>query len=53
MSAQIIDVTNLRDPTCREDFWIEKLNSCLPLGTKQIKKKRMGLVNLKGTDCNN
>ena len=41
MSAQIIDVTNLRDPTCREDFWIEKLNSCLPLGTKQMELNRL------------
>ena len=28
VNSQIIDVTNVRDPTCREAFWFEKLNSC-------------------------
>ena len=30
--AQIIDVTGVNKPTERERFWIEKLNTYLPLG---------------------
>ena len=36
VSAQIVDVTNVRDPSCREAFWIEKFNSCLPLGLNAL-----------------
>ena len=30
--AQIIDVTDVNKPTERESFWIEKLNTYVPLG---------------------
>ena len=35
-NTQIIDVTNVRDTTYREAFWIEKWNSCLPLGLNAL-----------------
>ena len=30
--AQVIDVTDVNKPTERESFWIEKLNTYVPLG---------------------
>ena len=30
--AQIIDITDVNKPTERESFWIEKLNTYVPLG---------------------
>ena len=30
--VQIIDVTDVNKPTERESFWIEKLNTYVPLG---------------------
>ena len=36
VNSQIIDVTNVRDTTYREAFWIEKWNSCLPLGLNAL-----------------
>ena len=32
LEAQIIDVTDKRDPTKRESFWVEKINSFSPSG---------------------
>ena len=32
LSVKIIDVTDVRDPTARESFWIEKLKCYAPLG---------------------
>ena len=32
LDIQIIDVTDKRDPTKRESFWAEKINSFVPLG---------------------
>ena len=32
VSVKIIDVTDVRDPTVREGFWIEKLKCYAPLG---------------------
>ena len=32
LSVKIIDVTDVRDPTAREGFWIEKLKCYTPLG---------------------
>ena len=35
--VQVIDVTDIRDPTCREAFfWIDKLNTSLPLGLNAV-----------------
>ena len=30
-TVQVIDVTDIRDPTCREAFWIDKLKTSVPL----------------------
>ena len=34
--VQVIDVTNIRDPTCREAFWIDKLKTSVPLGLNAV-----------------
>ena len=30
--TQVIDVTDVNNPTERESFWIEKLNTYIPMG---------------------
>jgi hypothetical protein len=42
--VQVIDVTDVNNPTERESFWIEKLNSYVPRGLNLIKGR--GLINL-------
>ena len=34
--VQVIDVTDVNNPTERESFWIEKLNSYVPRGLKYV-----------------
>jgi hypothetical protein len=42
--VRVIDITDVNNPTERESFWIEKLNSYVPRGLNLIKGR--GLINL-------